>query len=141
MEVELELLKAKANCFDAERSLLEKREWVTHLPEPVQQKILGYQVVERIEYRDRVLSDNDLVRDGSTATKTELCQRYGFVTKNGTPDYKKLNRHLENLGLLDGRFWKNVPSLRDNIEFRREYLSELDRLFLNSDRQLNIGEK
>ncbi|MFM6681384.1 MAG: hypothetical protein ACKPHM_05910, partial [Dolichospermum sp.] len=120
----------------AEKAVLDTRHLiVATCPEPVQQKILGYEVVKEIEYRDRIIQDNQVINDGSTVNKTELCKRYGFITKTGNPDYTKLKRHLDSLKLPDYA-WKDVPSVRDNQELRRDYLGELDRMIMDDSRQL-----
>jgi hypothetical protein len=60
---------------------------------------LGVTEVKAIEYRDRIISDNKLINDSDTINKTELCKRYGILTRNGKPDYKKLNDTLTNIRL------------------------------------------
>jgi phage anti-repressor protein len=140
LQLKLQLAQAEAQKALAEKAVLDTRHLiVATCPEPVQQKILGYEIVEKIEYRDRIIQDNQIINDGSTVTKTALCKRYGFMTKNGKPDYAKLNKHLEALKIPDYA-WKNVPSVRDNQELRRDYLGELDKMILDDSRQLWFGE-
>jgi hypothetical protein len=112
----------------------------TTLPEPMQQKILGYSTVDRVEYRDRVIKDKQIINDGSTINKTELCTRYGFVGKSGNSNYKQLNRELLRLNIPDSA-WVEIDTIRTNVELNRDYLPELDRALYKSDeRQLWIGE-
>jgi len=140
LQLKLQLAQAEAQKALAEKAVLDTRHLiVATCPEPVQQKILGYEIVEKIEYRDRIIQDNRIINDGSTVTKTALCKRYGFMTKNGKPDYAKLNKHLEALKIPDYA-WENVPSVRDNQELRRDYLGELDKMILDDSRQLWFGE-
>jgi hypothetical protein len=140
MRLKLELARLENDKTQAELKLLQIRQYVaTALPEPVQQKILNYQVVEKVEYRDRVLVGDDLVNDGSTITKTELCKHYGFITKSGSPDFRKLNKHLESLNIPECA-WKSQTSIRENKELLREYLPALDKMILDDSRQLWFGE-
>lgn len=138
MKLKIELTKLENQKVQAEYDLIRFRHTVTQTcPEPVQQKVLGYHTVEKVEYRDRVIKDDDVVRDGSTVNKTELCHRYGIVTRNGKPDYKRLNQLLSR---LPEEAWDEQISIRQNHEVKREYLDFLDHLVFRSDRQINLGE-
>lgn len=143
MEIELAKIQAQkeqaiAAAKQADLQLVQFRHFVTTaLPEPQQQKILGYTTVEKIEYRDRVLHNDDLINDGSTISKTELCHRHGILTKNGKPDYKRLNAMLEK---LPSEAFDLTVRLQDNRELRREYLAEFDRVVERSERNLYLGE-
>jgi len=141
LELELQLTQAQTQKAIADKAVLDTRHLiVTTCPEPIQQKILGYEVVKEVEYRDRVILNDEIIDNGDTISKTELCKRYGILTKCGKPDYKKFNQILESIGGLKGELWKPVPIVRDNMEFRREYLNELDALLERRTRQLWIGE-
>lgn len=110
------------------------------LPEPMQQKIFGYSTVERVEYRDRIVKDNQIINDGSTINKTQLCARYGFLSKSGSPDYKQLKSKLARLKIPD-LAWIEINTVQTNVELNRNYLSELDRaLYRSEERQMWIGE-
>ncbi|MFM6147372.1 MAG: Rha family transcriptional regulator [Dolichospermum sp.] len=136
LELRLQLAQAETQKALAEKAVLDTRHLiVATCPEPVQQKILGYEVVKEIEYRDRIIQDNQVINDGSTVSKTELCKRCEFTTKAGNPDYTKLKKHLDPLKIPDYT-WKDVPSVRDNQELRRDYLGELDRMIMDDSRQL-----
>lgn len=140
MRLKLELARLENNKVQAELQLLQTRQYiVTALPEPIQQKILGYQTVEKIEYRDRIIHDNQIINDGGTVTKTMLCQRYGFTTKSGSPDYKKLNKYLQSVN-LPSEAWELKARIQDTQELRHEYLPQLDKSIISSDRQMWIGE-
>jgi hypothetical protein len=140
LELRLQLAQAETQKALAEKAVLDARHLiVATCPEPVQQKILGYSVVEKVEYRDRIIHGQDLINDGSTINKTALCRRYGFVSKSGKPDYIKLNRHLDSLNIPDYA-WENVSSIRENQELRRDYLEELDKKIIDDSRQLWFGE-
>ena len=138
MKLKIELAKLENQKVQTEYELTRFRHTVTQTcPEPVQQKVLGYHTVEKVEYRDRVIKDDDVVRDGSTVNKTELCQRYGILTRNGKPDYKRLNQLLSR---LPEEAWDEQISIRQNHEVKRDYLDFLDHLVFRSDRQINLGE-
>lgn len=77
LELELALVQAQTQKALAEKAVLDTRHLiVATCPEPVQQKILGYQVVKEIEYRDRIIKDDEIVNHGDTITKDALCRRY-----------------------------------------------------------------
>jgi hypothetical protein len=138
LELELEVVKAKRKLVDAETAQMQFRHTVTATcSEPVQQKILGYQTVERVEYRDRIFDRNGMLKDGGTINKTELCHRYKMFTRTGKPDYGKLNQYL---ATISEEAFDNVPSIRENRELKREYLGLLDREVLGGNRQLFLGE-
>ena len=140
LELRLQLAQAEMQKALAEKSVLDTRHLiVATCPEPMQQKILWFEVVKEIEYRDRIIQDNQIINDGSTVNKTALCKRYGFMTKSGNPDYAKLKKHLESLKIPDYA-WENVPSVRDNQELRRDYLDVLDKMIMDDSRQLWFGE-
>lgn len=140
MKLKIEYEKLKGQNLNSELSLTHFRHTiVTTCSEPVQQKILGYQEIKVVEYRDRIIKDDEIIRDGSTLNKTQLCKRYGFVTKNGKPDYKKLNKSLDSLN-IPNEAWESTYALRENHEFKTEYLASLDLALMNSDRQLYLGE-
>lgn len=146
-EQELQLLTLRnrnlvleADAKKAELKLLEFRHVITATcPEPVQQKILGYATVKEVEYRDRLIKDEEVVNAGDTINKTALCYRYGFLTRGGKPDYKKLNACLDSLK-LPSEAWKLTAQIRENQELHRDYLEYLDKQLMGSDRQLWIGE-
>lgn len=140
LKIKLELARLENQRAATEYAILEKREYITkYLPEPVQQKILGYTTVKEVEYRDRVLVGNEVIDEGDTINKSALCYRYGFVTRQGKPDYKKLNAHLTALK-IPSEAWKLTPKILENQELRRDYLEELDRQLMVDDRQMWIGE-
>lgn len=139
-----EAIKAQAEATKAQcdEKAIELRQYiVTALPEPLQQKILGYKEVKAIEYRDRILDPSEtVIRNGETINKTQLCQRYGILTRNGSPDYRRLNQLLTEHRLIAPEYWDTIPSLRENLEFKREYLHLLDHALLIDSRQMYIGE-
>lgn len=145
---EVEILKLKAEIAKhenqkakSEQKILEIRQTVVKTcPEHVQQKILGYNTIEKTVNNTIVVKDNQILRDGSTLNKTELCKRYGFMTPKGKPNYRLLNEKLKTIGLSED-CWENTIALKENKEFKKEYLTELDRLLLDSTRQLCVGEE
>jgi hypothetical protein len=138
LQLKAEISKQEAIARRAEQETLTLRHYVvTSLPEPVQQKILGFKEVKTVEYRDRILDGEALIRDGSTLNKTALCQRYGLVTKKGGADYPRLNAVLKQ---LPSEAFKLTAIVRENEELNIDYLPDLDRLFLGNTRQLGLGE-
>jgi len=133
-----ELARLETASAQASLQLIQFRHIVTTtMPEPTQQKILGYEVVEKTEYRDRIIHNDDLINDGSTVLKTDLCHRYSILTRNGKPDYKRLNQVLDQLP--KDAFTMSVR-IQDNYELRRDYLPELDKIVDSTDRNRWIGE-
>jgi len=112
----------------SELALLQFRHTVVSMcPEPIQQKILGYREIEKVEYRDRLIKGEELINNGETVTKTELCHRYSILTRNGKPDYKALNQMLENAGLMDNpEMWETAMSVREDKQLKREAITLLD---------------
>jgi hypothetical protein len=111
------------------------------LPQVIEQKILGYQTIETVEYRDRVILNNQVINEGDTLNKSELCHRYKILTKNGKPDYRRLNTILDRNGITErSEAWEMSAVIQENYQFKREYLADLDKLMINDDRQLFIGE-
>lgn len=144
LEIELQKLRNEGLQLErkktkAELDLLEFRALVTKYPELVQQKILGYSTIKEVEYRDRVIVGDEVINEGDTINKTALCYHYGFVTRNGKPNYKHLNACLESLD-IPSEAWKLTAQIRENQELRKDYLPELDRLMMSDDRQLWLGE-
>jgi len=140
MKLKIELAKLERDKAKLENRTIELRHYVvTALPKPVCDRILGVTEVKEIEVRDRIIQDEEVIRDGSTINKTDLCHRLGILTRNGTPDYRKLNVILSRSGLPSEAF-KLTASIKENTELRREYLEELESFYLESDRQMWFGE-
>jgi|GEM_PF-3631424 len=147
MQYRIELAKIEAQKEQAisaakeadERLLMFRHVIATTMPEPVQQKILGYSEVKTVEYRDRVIHDDDIIRDGSTINKTEMCRRLNFLTKGGSPDYKRLNRFLLT-AKIPVSAWKLVASIRENEEMDLAHWQEVESKWMGSDRNLFVGE-
>lgn len=143
MRIELAKLESQKAAAEAQRSstdlqLVQFRHYITTaLPEPVQQKVLGYTEVKSVEYRDRIIVNDDIINDGSTILKTELCHRYGLLTRNGKADYKRLGSYLEK---LPSEAFTTSVRIQENNELRREYLKQLDRIVDQGSRQLWQGE-
>lgn len=137
----IESQKALAECqkVQAENQLLQFRHYIsTALPEFQQQKILGYEIVEKVETRDRVINESGYVlNDGSTITKKELCIRLGFLKRSGSPDYPRLNHYLDKLPHVA---FEDVAIVQENRQLRRDWIAELERMINDSDRQKWIGE-
>lgn len=133
-----ETLKLRKEVVMLEKALLDKREYIaTALPRPIGDRILGITTISEPEYRDRIIKDGQILNDGSTVNKTTLCHRYGILTKNGKPDYKKLNQHL---GKMPSESFKEASVIQENQELKRDFLPILDKLIEQNERQMWIGE-
>lgn len=147
MRLQIELLKmekevaiANAQLSIAQKNLIDTRHFITTaLPELQQQMILGVQIVEKVIVDKQVYKENEFIRNDSTINKTQLCQRYKVLTKNGKPDYAKMNKILSDAG-LPKEAWYEVKDIRTNTELKKEYLNYLDKLIYDDCRQLWIGE-
>ncbi len=142
LQLQNENLRLELQLATAKKELESFRYTITQTcPEPVQQKVLGYQEVTKVEYRDRYFDGNQMINDGSTINKTELCKRYKILTRAGKPDYRKLNALLELTGMNDrSEVWELTAVIQENTQFRREFLPTLDRLIMDAPRQLWLGE-
>jgi len=144
-QIELERLKNQGRELEAQKAAIEDRMLsfrhlvVTTMPEPIQQKVLGYQVVEKVEYRDRVIKDSQVIDEGNTINKSEICKRYGILTRNGKPDYKRLNAYFEGLKLPNAA-WEETMVVQHNQQLRVEYLPQLEQFLFSGDRQIWLGE-
>ena len=140
LKIELARLEAKKAKYENETLLL--RKYVSEeLPKPIGDRILGVTEIKEIEYRDRIILDEDIINDGSTVTKAYLCDRYGFVTKKGTPSYTALNKFLAQNGIdKNEELWDSTMSVRTTKQFKVEHLDRLDRAFENAARQMYLGE-
>ncbi|ELS01203.1 hypothetical protein Xen7305DRAFT_00009050 [Xenococcus sp. PCC 7305] len=142
LELHNENLRLQVQANESLKALTAHREYiVTSLPKPVCDRILGVTEVKEIEYRDRIVVEEELVNDGSTVNKSELCKRYGYYTSKGHSDYRALNRFLAEVGADKKEdFWDSTMAIRTNKEFKREYLPMLDKYFQNGNRQMYLGE-
>lgn len=134
--------RLEAQKHNAELAVLQFRKMVIDIaPEPVQQKVLGYSEVKTIEYRDRIIKNEDLIDDGSTVTKTELCKRYGLFTRNGKPDYKYLNYLIADAGLADNPdVWDTSVSIREDKQLKRDAIPTLDSHYQSMPRDRYLVE-
>ncbi len=139
MKIELAKIEAQTAAMQ-DKSLSLRHYVVTALPKPTADRILGVTEVQSIEYRDRVVKDNQILNDGGTINKTALCQRYAILSKNGKPDYKRLNFELATSGIPESA-WVESEVVQTNRELSRDYLSILDRaLYTAEQRQMFLGE-
>ena len=139
MHLKIELAKIECQKAQSENQLLQFRHYVsTALPEFQKKEILGYKVIEKVETRDRVINESGyILNDGSTATKKELCTRLGFLSKSGTPDYKRLNHYLDKLPHVA---FEDVAIVQENRQLCRDWIVRLENMVNDSDRQKWIGE-
>jgi hypothetical protein len=131
---ELEILKLKKEVAIAEQKLLDTKHYiVTALPEPVQQKILGYKEIKTTEYIDRTIGADGSVNDGVGITYIQ--KRYGFKST------KEAWGWLETIGM--GKYsdiWQHQLKAVESAVLPREYVGQLDAMFDDSPRQRWLGE-
>ena len=140
LKLKLKVLEAEKDVALAQQKLLDTRHMVvTTCPEVMQQKILGYQIVEKPVIEKVVYREDEFIRDNSTLNKTQLCKRYGILTRNGKPDYPRLNKLMATLNLPKDA-WREIKNIQPTEEFNKDYLTLLDRLMIDDSRQLWIAE-
>jgi phage anti-repressor protein len=145
-EIEILKLKREIAQIEAQKAALEDKTIslrhyvVTALPKPTADRILGVTEIKEIEYRDRIVKNNVVINDGGTINKTEICKRFGILTKNGKPDYPRLNKELDAMNLPSSA-WEETDVVQTNRELKRDFLEVLDRsLYTAEQRQLWVGE-
>jgi hypothetical protein len=133
LRLEAQKETAIAQAKQADLSLVQFRHTVVTLcDDVVQQKVLGYSEVTKVEYRDRIIKDDDIVNNGSTVTKSELCKRLGLM-RHGKPDYKTLNHYIDDSGLKDNPdAWQMSAYIQENEQLKREYIGQLDDYYRRS---------
>jgi DNA-damage-inducible protein D len=147
LKLKLELLKAEKEVAIAntqlkiaDKNLLDTRHYITTaLPEVQQQKILGYEIIEKKIIEKEIYKEDEFIRNDSTINKTNLCYRYGILTRNGKADYPRINKILATANLPESA-WYEVKDIQTNKELKKEYLNILDNLIIDDSRQLWIGE-
>jgi hypothetical protein len=138
LKLQNENLKLQIQVATAQQGLESFRHVITSTcPEPTALKILGCKEIHTVEYRDRVIVGSEVVNDGGTVNKTELCYRYGILTRNGKPDYKRLNDALAN---MPSNAFKLTARIQENQELLREFLPQLDAIVDSGERNLWTGE-
>lgn len=142
LQIELAKIEAQKEVAissgkQADLQLVQFRHIVTTtMPEVVQQKILGYSEIKTVEYRDRIIKEDEIIRDGSTLSRSEVCRRLGIM-RGKQPDCKRLDQLLLNLPSEATRLSAVV---QDYIEVNVEYLPEIRELWLSGNRQQYLGE-
>lgn len=140
LAMRIELAKIEERKTLAENNLLAFRHViVATMPEHKQKIVLGFEMVEKIEYRDRVIANNRVIDEGETINKTSLCDRYDIKTRNGKPDYKRLNALIEGAKLPTSA-WKETKTIQSDYQLRRDYLDRLDRHITGTSQQMYLGE-
>ena len=135
LELELQLAQAKTQQSLAEKAVLDTRHLiVSTCPEPVQQKILGYEkVTETVE--------KEVVVDKRTGERYDgvgigyIKARYGFKTN------KEAWAFMESIGCgKDSQYWSTQLSAVAHSKFDRSMLDYVDEVYYQSDRQMWLGE-
>ena len=136
LQLRLELAQAERDAAIAQKVLLDKREAINQFHnETTAALILGAQVVDRVDYRDRTITSDGRVFQGVGITY--LQHRYGF--RNTSDAWKALES--VGLGKENDQAWKPEIAAVTNLKISPEYIAELDRLFSHMTRQKLIGEQ
>lgn len=134
LELEVQLATALTQKAIAEKAVIDTRNIIVQTcPEVIQQKIMGYQVIEKPEYIERTITPDGEVCDGVGITYIQ--KRYGFKST------KEAWGWLERIGM--GKFskiWKSEKKIVEASVIPRDCLKELDALFEESPRQMFLGE-
>ncbi len=137
---ENETLRLKIRAMELEKELIDKRHWVTtSMPEYQQQKVLGFEVVEKVRVEEKVYREEELIRDGSTMSKAAICYRLGILNKNGKPDYPRIDKLIA-AQQFPPEAWQLTAFIKENQELRTEYFKQLERAWDDQRGQRYLGE-
>lgn len=130
-----ESLKLESQKHQAELALMQFRHnIVSFCPEPIQQKILGYQVVEKTEVIEKVI-DRATGDESDAVGITYVAKALGFKTT------KQAWGFLERIGYgKESGHWKSELSAVYHAKLPREVFHEILDRFPDDDRQLFLGE-
>jgi len=127
LELEIELRKTEQKLLDTRNTI------VLTCPEPVQQKILGYQVIKEIEVVEKHVTPEGTY-DGVGITYIQ--KRYGFKTTKQAWDF------LEKIGYgRESGKWETSLAAVERLQLPRDFISELDDRFPSAQRQRFLGEE
>jgi hypothetical protein len=134
MQMRIELARLEAQKSQSDLQLIQFRHLVTStMPEPLQQKILGYNEVRTTEYVDRTITPDGNINDGVGITYIQ--KRYGFRST------KQAWAWLDSIGMGKmSQYWKHELKAVEASVLPRGHLAELDDVFQDSDRQRFLGE-
>lgn len=140
LEVELEKLrieklKLEKESKQADLNLIQFRHLIVQTcPEPIQQKVLGYQTVEKVERIETVI-DRQTGEQSKGIGITYVAKALGFKNNKAAWDW------LESVdyGKESGR-WHSELSAVHALKLSREDLQYLKDIFPESNRQMFLGE-
>jgi len=126
LELELELRKVEQKLLDTRNTIVQT------CPEPIQQRILGYQVIKETEIIERHVTPEGTF-DGVGITY--LQKRYGFKTTKQAWDF------LERIGYgRESGKWETSLAAVERMQLPREALDRIDEFFPDATRQRFLGE-
>ena len=137
VRLEAEKEKAIATAKQSELAIEQFRYTITQTcPEPIQQKVLGYQTVEKIEYRDRVIKDDEILDNIGGYGISAIQKRYGFKST------RQAWAWLESFGYgKDSNHWDKGIYIREGAKLSYAAIAHLDELYAGSNcRQMYLGE-
>lgn len=135
--LEAEKEKAIASAKQSELALTQFRHSITlTCPEPVQQKVLGYSEVTKVEYRDRFIKNDEVLDDKGGYGITNIQKRYGFKSTKQAWDW------LNSVGYgKDSEYWDKGIYIREGAKLSYAAIAHLDEIFAGANcRQLYLGE-
>jgi anti-repressor protein len=126
LELELELRKTEQKLLDTRNTIVQT------CPEPIQQRILGYQTIKETEVVEHHVTPYGTY-DGVGITY--LQKRYGFRNTKQAWDF------LERIGYgKDSGKWEASYAAVERMQLPRELVDEIDDRFTHAGRQRFIGE-
>lgn len=137
LKLQNEGLRLQAEVNQSSLALHQFRHLITTTcPEPIQQKVLGYQTVEKIEYRDRVIKDDEILDNIGGYGISAIQKRYGFKST------KQAWAWLESFGYgKDSEHWDKGIYIREGAKLSYAAIAHLDELYAGSNcRQMYLGE-
>ena len=134
MKLRIRLAELEGQKAQTELATLNLRNTIVlTCPEPVQQKILGYQVVKEIEIVEKHVTPEGTY-DGVGITYIQ--KRYGFKTTKQAWDF------LERIGYgRESGKWETSLAAVERLQLPREFISDLDDRFPSAQRQRFLGEE
>jgi hypothetical protein len=141
---EKEILKLRKEVLALEDKTLSLRHYVvTALPKADADRILGVKEIETTKIKEVPVNEHGQIIGhvpGDSFNKTELCHRYGILTRTGKPDYKQIGAYIDG-PKLPGDAWEDRMVVSHNAQLKAEYLPRLDALLGKVDRQQYLGEQ
>lgn len=150
MKIELAKIESQKAKLDRDRAALEDktlglRQYIVEvLPKAKADRILGVTEIITTEIRTKIVDDSGFILNAAnTVSKTELANRYGFVSKTGKADTKTVTKLIEE-AIASGAIsnpWHDIRVLASS-GFDAQLVPILDKFFDANpgQRQRWVGE-